>query len=139
MLTTKTKNRILEHKWSEHSNTSQFFRRIRNQSHGALKDLALLANELEEPQLRELFNEETLAPFIRALMNPQPSSGEKFQYDIDRRFFIGYTLLHWSLNITGVFIDNRWAKEMYSEHEIRLREILEALNYERRRKLQLSV
>jgi len=111
--------------------------------YGRQRDVLMKKNihvlDIRTKFLLELFNEETLEPFIRALMNPKPSSGEKFQYDIDRRFFVGHTLLKWSLNITGVFIDNRWAKEMYHEHEIRLRAILEALYYERRRKLQLPV
>ena len=59
MLKATTKKRIKEHKWNEHSNKSLFFKRIKDQSDAALEDLTLLANELDEAQLKEIFTEST--------------------------------------------------------------------------------
>ena len=71
MLTLKTKKLIREHKWNTHSNESQFFKRIEEQSKGAIKDLILLAENLEEEQLGEIFTPRTLTPFLRAILNPK--------------------------------------------------------------------
>jgi len=123
MLSNKTKNRILEHNWNEHSNTSQFFQRLDHQADEAIKDLTLLASQLEEKQFRQIFTIKRLEPFIHALVR---TKGDKNQ-----NFMMGYLLLKWSLNRTSVMLDNKWAKELYHQHEAPLREMLEILHYEK--------
>jgi len=139
LLTNKTRRRVKYHNWTKISNKSQFFNRLKNQAHTAISDLALLAEKLDEAQLQEIFTTEKLEPLIRTLMRPDLTrTKEQYtQSDRDRIFFLGHLFLKWSLNITGSTLDNRWAREMYREHEGRLRSILEVLYYERRRKLHL--
>lgn len=141
MLSSKTKKRILEHKWNEHSNQSLFFERLKNSCVRALRDLTIVANELNEDQLKEIFTPEAVEPFIKSIMDPEPKKSKKkskTKNELDRQFFLGYTLLDNSLNITMSTIDNRWAKKMYAEHEGPLRDILDSIYHERKRKLELS-
>jgi len=56
MFRNKTRKRIKEHNWNDHSNTSQFFSRIEEQTDDAIKDLTLVANNLNEKQLEEISN-----------------------------------------------------------------------------------
>ena len=127
MLSKKTRKRVQEHNWNEHSNTSQFFQRLKLQADTAINDLTLLASKLDEKQLQEIFTVEKLEPFIRALI--------RVGKDRDRNFMIGHMLLKWSLNYTGAMLDNKWAKELYQQHEVPLREMLEMLYHERIRKM----
>ncbi|QLH11002.1 hypothetical protein [Nitrosarchaeum sp. AC2] len=140
MLSSGTRRQIKEHKWNEHSNQSLFFIRLKQRCVAALNDLTLIANELDESQLNEIFTQDTIEPFIKSLMDPQSISKKKLKdkRNSDRRFFLGYTLLDNSLNITMSTIDNKWAKKMYAEHEGPLRAILDTLYHERKRKLELS-
>jgi len=41
--------------------------------------------------------------------------------------------LKYSLNLVGVTIENKWAKQLYQQHELPLREILESVNHERKK------
>lgn len=129
MLQSNTKKQIKSHKWNKLSNKSQFFKRIREQSDSALYDLTLLAENLDEEQLKEIFTIEKLEPLVRALMKIKKNNK-------DRVFFTGYTFLKWSLNTTSATLNNRWAKELYSQHEAPLREMLEMLHHERKQKLK---
>jgi len=134
MFRSTTKKRILEHKWNEHSNKSQFFLRIKNETYSMIEDLTLLANELGEEQLQEIFPSEKLEPFIKSLMSPRSMKKTKrTKTNSDRIFFLGHMFLHWSLNRTGTTLDNPWAKKLYQQHEIELRDILESLYYERKK------
>jgi len=69
MLSESTKKRIKEHKMHKHSNPSQLFRRVKVQSSQAIKDLTLIAENLEEEQLVEVFTDRQLAPLLRAILN----------------------------------------------------------------------
>lgn len=140
MLSSGTRRQIKEHKWNEHSNQSLFFIRLKQRCVAALNDLTLIANELDESQLNEIFTQDTIEPFIKSLMDPQSISKKKLKdkRNSDRRFFLGYTLLDNSLNIAMTTIDNKWAKQLYSQHEVPLRDILDTLYHERKRKLELS-
>lgn len=131
MLSKKTRKRVQEHNWNEHSNTSQFFQRLKQQADTAINDLTLLASKLDEKQLQEIFTVKKLEPFIRALI--------RVGKDRDRNFMIGHMLLKWSLNYTGAMLDNKWAKELYQQHEVPLRDMLEILYHERRRKMSGEV
>jgi len=53
----------------------------------------------------------------------------------DRVFFTGYTFLKWSLNATLTTLGNKWAQKLFSQHEAPLREMLDMLHHERKRKL----
>ena len=128
MLSIKTKKRISEHKWNEHSNTSLFFQRLEHQADEAIKDLTLLASNLEEKQFRGIFTIERLEPFIQSLVRTKG--------DRNQNFMIGYLLLKWSLNYTGAMLDNQWAKELYRQHETPLREMLEMLRHEKAQALK---
>lgn len=71
MLSKDTKKRIKEQKMKKHSNPSQFATRVKNASLSALEDLALIAEKLDEEQLKEIFTPEKLRPLILALLEPR--------------------------------------------------------------------
>lgn len=71
MLSESSKKRIKERKMLKHSNPSQFLKRTKEQSLQAIKDLTLIAQNLEEDQLKEIFTDKTLSPFIRAMLQPR--------------------------------------------------------------------
>lgn len=139
MLSTKTRKIIKEHKWIKHSNTSQFFIRIENQSKEALKDLRLLAEELSEEQLSKIFTNTNIEPLLRAMLGGDRESRKKETLeDNDRLFFLCYTMLRWSMWKLESTIDNPWAKKMYSEHEKPIRDIVDAVYHERKKKIKQS-
>lgn len=133
MLSEKTKKRIKDHKWSEHSNKSQFFIRVKNQCTEAISDLTLAVEHLDQNQLQEIFTKEKLEPFIKSLMRPdlvhknyKPTKEER-----DRIFALGCMFLDWSLNTTRSYIDNLLIQEKFGEYEGPLREMLPLLYEER--------
>ena len=139
MLISTTRKRIKEHKWNKHSNKSQFFKRLKEQSHAAIDDLTLLAEELDDEQLKEIFTNVKLEPLMRALMRPELTRKtndrkKKYKRNKDRIFFLSFMYFTWSLATMGTVIDNQWAKKMYVEHEVKIREIVHALWHERKRK-----
>ena len=71
MLSESTRKRIKQRKIYKHSNPSQLLKRVREQSNQAIKDLTLVAENLEEEQLQEIFTSEKLAPLILAILEPQ--------------------------------------------------------------------
>jgi len=71
MFKNATIRRIHSHKWSTHSNLTRFFERIRDGIHLGLKDMTLIAKELPEEQLSEIFTEDKLQPFLQALLKPR--------------------------------------------------------------------
>ena len=73
MLSESTRKRIKQRKIYKHSNPSQLLKRVRKQSSEAIKDLTLIAKNLEEEQLQEIFTSEKLAPLMEAIL--QPKSG----------------------------------------------------------------
>ena len=116
MLTSTTRKRIKEHKWNKHSNKSQFFKRLKDQSHAALGDITLLAQELDDEQLKEIFTIPKLEPLMRALMRPEltrkiNNRKKKYKRDNDRIFFLSFLYFTWSLATLGTVIDNKWAKK----------------------------
>ena len=138
MLISTTRKRIKEHKWNKHSNKSQFFKRLKEQSHAAVDDLTLLAEELDNEQLKEIFTTRKLEALMRALMRPEltrktSDKKKKYQRDNDRIFFLSFMYFTWSLATLGTVIDNKWAKGMYNEHESKIRDIVHALWHERTR------
>jgi hypothetical protein len=135
LLQASTKRRIKSHKWNDHSNTSKFFGDLKIHVDAAFEDLALIANNIPEKQLAELFTEEKMEPLIKAIMSPDTSKPKR-DIDYERIFFLGTMFLKCSLNITGAVMGNRWAKKMYQEHELPLREILESIHYERKREIK---
>jgi len=66
-----TRERIRKHKWSEHSNQTQFFKRIKEEIHLGFKDITLVAKELPEEQLEEIFTEKELERLIRIILKPR--------------------------------------------------------------------
>lgn len=144
MLISATRKRIKEHKWNNHSNKSQFFKRLKDQSHAALADMTLLAQELDDEQLKEIFTIPKLEPLMRALMRPELTRKtndrrKKYKRNNDRIFFLSFMYFIWSLETLGTVIDNKWAKKMYSEHNVKLREIVHALWHERIKKIKGEV
>ena len=73
MLSESTRKRIKQRKIYKHSNPSQLLKRVRKHSSEAIKDLTLIAKNLEEEQLQEIFTSEKLAPLMEAIL--QPKSG----------------------------------------------------------------
>lgn len=71
MLSESTKKRIKERKVQKYSNPSQLLKRVKEQSSQAIKDLTLIANNLEEEHLEEIFTSDNLAPLILAILEPR--------------------------------------------------------------------
>lgn len=71
MLSESTKKRIKQRKIYKHSNPSQLLKRVKKQSSKAIKDLVLIAENLEEEQLQEIFTSDKLAPLILAILEPK--------------------------------------------------------------------
>ena len=65
------RDRIRKHKWSEHSNQTQFFKRIKDEIHLGFKDMILVAKELPEEQLEEIFTVEKIKPLLVELLKPK--------------------------------------------------------------------
>lgn len=136
MLRNVTRSRIKSHNWNKDSNKSQFFQRIQEQSDEAIKDLTLIAKNMKEEQLKEIFSKEQLEPLILALLRPELSRGKKSssKEENDRVFSLCCMLLKWSLAITGTKLDNKWARELYDHQRGSLRDLIASLYYERFRK-----
>lgn len=132
MLSNKTRRRIKEHKWSEHSNTSLFFKRIKNQSVAAFADLTLLAQHLDQAQLEEIFTSENLEPLIKSLMHPKSTRpGYKLSKEEKNRIFaIGYIFSLQALAVMQSYIKNKWAATYYAEHVMPMQNILLGLKQE---------
>lgn len=71
MLSESTRKRIKERKIHKHSNPSQLIRRIKLQSSQAIKDLTLVAENLEEKHLDEIFARDELVALLRAILKPK--------------------------------------------------------------------
>ncbi len=71
MLSESTRKRIKQRKIYKHSNPSQLLKRVREQSSEAIKDLTLIAKNLEEEQLQEIFTSEKLAQLMEAILEPK--------------------------------------------------------------------
>lgn len=118
MLQSTTRKRIKEHKWSEHSNQSQFFKRIKEQSDQALEDLVLLATSLDQEQLEEIFTIKKLEPLIKSLLNPKTSKTDKklIEEQNDRIIELGNMLITSSLQpISSHIVDNHWKKAYFDQ------------------------
>jgi len=55
----------------DHSNPAQFLIRVKEQSNDAIRDLTLIAKNLDEKQLQETFTSNKLAPLILAILEPK--------------------------------------------------------------------
>ncbi len=119
MLSTSTRKRIKEHKWSEHSNQSQFFKRIKEQCKQALSDLALLANSLDQDQLEEIFTANNLQPLIKSLMDPKTKTDIQFTDEQhDRIIQLGILLITSSIRpMSFHIVDNHW-KKLYFDKQV---------------------
>jgi len=129
MLSKKVKDRIKSHKWNDHSNTSKFFGDLKIHANIALEDLTLIANNIPEKHVAEMFTDKKLGPFFNSLMKKQKN-------DKDRTFFMGYLMLKYSLNATSAVLDNKWAQKLYDQHQYQLREIIDMLYHEKKKKLK---
>jgi hypothetical protein len=118
------RKRIKDQKWEKHSNKNLMFQRIKEQTDSALSDLTIIAEKLPEERLAQIFTEEKLDPFFKALMKIQKG-------DRERTFLIGYSMLKNSLNPTSSTLGNKWAQKLYDQHEGPLREILDAMYHEK--------
>ena len=68
MLGKPTRKRILEKKMLDQANPYQGLKRIERISNQAIKDLTLVAKNMDEKQLQEIFTVEKLEPLIRTLL-----------------------------------------------------------------------
>lgn len=71
MLSQSSRKRIRERKMLKHSNPSQFLKRVKQQSTQAIKDLTLIAENLEPNQIDDVFTAKNLEPFIRTILKPK--------------------------------------------------------------------
>lgn len=126
MLSTKVKKRIKSQKWNELSNTSKFFGDLKNHVNAALEDLTLIAENIPEKHVAEMFTDKKLGPFFNSLMKKQKN-------DKDRTFFMGYLMLKYSLNATSAVLDNKWAQKLYDQHQGPLKEIVDMLYHEKKK------
>lgn len=69
MLSKSTRKRIKQRKIYKHSNPSQLLKRVKEQSSQAIKDLTLIADNLEEEHLDEIFTDTKLAPLLRKILD----------------------------------------------------------------------
>lgn len=123
MVSSNTRKRILEHKWNESSNESQFIKRRIVECHHHLGDLTLFAKEFAETQIKEMFTTKKLAPFILALL--------RSRMDPNRKFLIAHLLLKSSLDHTEKLIDNKLLKNQYKQHKAELKKIIDSIREEK--------
>ena len=123
MVSSKTRKRILEHKWNESSNESQFIKRRIVECHSDLEDLALFAEEFAEIQIKEMFTTEKLKPFVLALLGSR--------MDSNRKFLINHMLLKVSLDNTEKLIDNKLLKQQYKQYKAELKKIIDSIREEK--------
>ena len=71
MLGKTTRKRISSKKMLDQANPYQDLKRIREKCNLAIRDLTLVAKNLDEKQLQEIFTEEKLEPLIRILLLPK--------------------------------------------------------------------
>ena len=71
MLSESTRKRIKERKTLKHSNPSQFLKRTKKQSLQAIVDLTLIAKNLEEEHLEEIFVNDKFVALLRAILKPK--------------------------------------------------------------------
>jgi len=71
LLSESTRKRIKERKTLKHSNPSQFLKRTREQSLQAIVDLTLIAKNLEEEHLEEIFVNDKFVALLRAILKPK--------------------------------------------------------------------
>ena len=71
MLGKTTRKRILDKKMLDQANPYQDLKRIREKCNLAIKDLTLVAKNLDEEQLEEIFTSGKLAPLILAILEPK--------------------------------------------------------------------
>ena len=71
MLGKATRKRISSKKMLDQKNPSQDLKRIREKCNLAIKDLTLVAKNLDEKQLEEIFTAGKLAPLMAAILEPK--------------------------------------------------------------------
>jgi len=71
LLSKLTIKRIKERKTLKHSNPSQFLKRTKEQCSQAIVDLTLIAENLEEEHLEEIFVDDKFVALLRAILEPQ--------------------------------------------------------------------
>ena len=126
MLQERVRKRIELQNWKGLSNPSKFFGDLKIHSKTALDDLTLIAKNVPEKHLVEIFTDKKLKPFFNALMKIHGK-------DRERTFFIGYMMLQHSLNATSAALDNKWAQKLYDQHQGPLKEILDSLYHEKKK------
>jgi len=71
LLSKSTRKRIKERKTLKHSNPSQFLKRTKEQGLQAIVDLTLIAENLEEEHLKEIFVNDNFVALIKAILKPK--------------------------------------------------------------------
>jgi len=71
MLGKTTRKRILEGKVLDQKNQYQDLKRIRDKCNLAIKDLTLVAKNLDEKQHEKIFTDEKLSPLIAEILRPK--------------------------------------------------------------------
>ena len=71
MLGKATRKRISSKKMLDQKNPSQDLKRIREKCNLAIKDLTLVAKNLDEKQLEEIFTSGKLARLMEAILQPK--------------------------------------------------------------------
>jgi hypothetical protein len=57
--------------------------------------------------------------------------GKLRKIDEDRIFFLSWMFFRWSMESLGKTINNKWAKQIFSQHEKPLMNIVDTLYHER--------
>lgn len=133
MLRTSTRKAIKSHKLHKHTNKSQLYKRIKDQSHDAIDDLTLIATELDDERLQDVFTKESVEKLISALLknNKDSTKLKMTKTEKNRIFSLGSMFINQSLGVTGRMIENQYAQELYKQHEIPMKRLLRALYNER--------
>ena len=113
----------------KHSNPSQLLSRVREQSLQAIKDLTLLANNLEEEQLQEIFTKENLQSLFYAIFYPKSRKSilKMPKSERDRIFELGYMFIDSSIDIVGHSLNNYYAERLYGLHKKNFMDILNVI------------
>jgi len=130
MLSNTVKKQIREHSWKKHSNPSQFLQRVTAQGKGWIKELTFLAEYLDEDEMKDIFNRRHLDPLMRALLLPERKrlKKEAAKIDEDRIFFLSWMFSRWGLWTIEKGIKDKLHRTYFSEHENKIRFIVDELH-----------
>ena len=134
MLSANTRKIIKNRKFGSHSNKSQFFARIREESKSAFDDLTLLAKKLDEKQLQEIFTKQNLEKLFIAIMEPSWTSQNKrpSKEERDRIFNLGFMFVDSSVGIIEHTLNDVYAQRLYARDKEQFMKTLKLMYFDKK-------